>query len=182
MIEIDKRTNSYLSSFEIFHYELDHIEGPLIFTIVKKAIDSFDPYVVHPDSYDEYDGESRRISEKIRRGMSIEEIAQIMIEEFNWSFSADFTMEDFFPTAKTVYNLLEDSSYQGKTNEEDTKKDYVYVKLYLAKVIPVKVPMKGFGEEEAIEIVFNKIDSEKKLESPLSSFSISLGWGIREVE
>lgn len=79
----------------------------LIFNHVKKAIDSFDPYFVHPDSYDEYDGESRRIAGKIKKGMSADEIAEIMKEEFNRSFSADFTREDFLATAETVFNSLE---------------------------------------------------------------------------
>lgn len=79
----------------------------LIFNYVKKAIDSFDPYFVHPDSYDEYDGESRRIAGKIKKGMSADEIAEIMKKEFNWSFSADFTREDFLATAETVSGFLE---------------------------------------------------------------------------
>lgn len=77
-----------------------------IFGLVKKVIDSFDPYFVHPDSYDEYDGESKRISEKIKEEMTMEEIAEIMKDEFNRSFSADFTREDFFWPAEKLYNLI----------------------------------------------------------------------------
>ena len=60
----------------------------LIYALVKKAIDSFDPYFVQPDSADEYDGESRRIAGKIQLGMSSQEIAEIMKKEFKFSFSA----------------------------------------------------------------------------------------------
>lgn len=107
MIESDEEARTSLSSlidYERYVREIDQEDK--MFILVKKAIDSFDPYFVPPDSYDEYDGESKRISEKIEEEMTMEEIAEIMKDEFNWSFSADFTREDFFWSAERVYNLL----------------------------------------------------------------------------
>lgn len=107
MLESEKE--SLLSSFlvyESYFQKLDQEDK--LFSLVKKVIDSLDPYFVHPDSYDEYDGESRRISEKIKEEITMEEIAGIMKEEFNWSFSADFTREDFFWSAKRLYKLIND--------------------------------------------------------------------------
>ncbi|NLL30220.1 MAG: hypothetical protein GX258_04105 [Clostridiales bacterium] len=188
MIEKDKKNDSYLSSFEIYKREFEWIEEEsLIFILVKKAIDSFDPYFVHPDSYDEYDGESGRIAEKIKKGMSINQIAEIMKEEFIFSFSAKFTKEDFFHTAETVFNLLKNSLKEPHGNGRNTnKKEYVYVKLTLCKVIPVKILEKEDGRLEdgrakAIKIVFDKIESDRKSGSVLSSFNISVGWGTKDM-
>ena len=188
MIEKDKKNDSYLSSFEIYKREFEWIEEEsLIFILVKKAIDSFDPYFVHPDSYDEYDGESGRIAEKIKKGMSINQIAEIMKEEFIFSFSAKFTKEDFFHTAETVFNLLKNSLKEPHGNGRNTnKKEYVYVKLILCKVIPVKILEKEDGRLEdgrakAIKIVFDKIESDRKSGSVLSSFNISVGWGTKDI-
>ena len=101
MIEKDKKNDSYLSSFEIYKREFEWIEEEsLIFTLVKKAIDSFDPYFVHPDSYDEYDGESGRIAEKIKKGMSINQIAEIMKEEFIFLFQPNLPRKTFFTLLK----------------------------------------------------------------------------------
>ncbi len=187
MIEMDKKNDSYLSTFEIDESDFEWIEEGLIFTLVKKAIDSFDPYFVHPDSYDEYDGESQRIAEKIKIGMSIDQISEIMKEEFNWSFSADFTREDFSHAAETVFNLIEDSLNKPDINEREmVEKTYVYVKLLLSKVIPVKVLEKEDGRLEdgrtkAVKTVFDKINFDKELESFLSSFNISVGWGTEDI-
>lgn len=182
MIEKDKKNHSYLSSFEIYEKQFEWIVEPLIFSLVKKAIDSFDPYFVHPDSYDEYDGESRRIAEKIKIGMVENEIAEIMKEEFNWSFSAQFTREDFSYAAETVLRLLGDCLNEPDINEENTKElEFVYIKLLLIKEIPVKASGEDEGIKKALKMVFGEIDSDKEVELPLSSFNISVGWGTREV-
>lgn len=183
MIEKEKENNTYLSSFEVNKSEFERIEeGNLMFTLVKKAIDSYDPYFVHPDSYDEYDGESRNIAEKIIIGMSIDEIAEIMKEEFNFSFSPDFEREDFYESAEAVYNLLEDSIDKPIIKDGViTKKDKVYVKLTLCKVIPVKALEKEDGIMKAIKIVFDKIDSDKETKSDLSSFNISVSYNTQDI-
>lgn len=77
---------------------------------VKMAIDDFDPYVIMPGDggpYDEYDGESRRISEKIKREMSKEEIAVIIAKEFSRSFNTDFTRERCMLPAEDIYDYLQ---------------------------------------------------------------------------
>lgn len=182
MIEKNQQNASYLSTFRIDEIDFEWIVGDLMFALVKKAIDAYDPYFVHPDSYDEYDGESSRIAEKIIKGMSVDEIAEIMKEEFNWSFTPTFTKEDFSHTAKTVFHLLEDSfNKTDNLKKEEGKKVHVYVKLYLRKVIPVKVLEKEGARAKAIEMVLDKIDSDKKTECSLSSFNRSIGWGTVDV-
>ncbi|MGO1369313.1 MAG: hypothetical protein ACTHVE_04740 [Senegalia sp. (in: firmicutes)] len=183
MIGMDKKNDSYLSTFEVDEYNIEYIEEDLTFTLVKKAIDSFDPYFVLPDVPNEYDPESRRIAEKIKARMSVNEIAEIMKEEFNFSFSAEFTREDFSHTAETTFNLLEDCLNKSDNNESKMgKMIYIYAKLILTKVIPVKILEKEDerlenAEAKSIKMVFEKIDAEKELESFLSSFNISVGWG-----
>ena len=76
---------------------------------VKIAIDGFDPYVILPGvcgPSDEYDGESRRISEKIKPDMSKEKIADIIAKEFTWSFNRNFTIEECMWPAEEIYDYL----------------------------------------------------------------------------
>ena len=189
MIEKDKKNDSYLSSFEIYKREFEWIEEEsLIFTLVKKAIDSFDPYFVFFRCGIRWIWwRIKKDSRKIENGMSINQIAEIMKEEFIFSFSAKFTKEDFFHTAETVFNLLKNSLKEPHGNGRNTnKKEYVYVKLILCKVIPVKILEKEDGRLEdgrakAIKIVFDKIESDRKSGSVLSSFNISVGWGTKDI-
>lgn len=171
-IKRDKKNNTFLSSFELYESKFEKIDAEKkMFTFVKKAIDSFDPYFVHPDSLDEYDGESRRIAEKITKQMSIDDISEMMKEEFNRSFSATFTREDFSSSAEAVYNLLQDSMDMDKAN---SKKMDVYTKLTLGKVIPVELLEHEDGWLKTIEGLSSKIATEKEKESFLSAFHIAL--------
>lgn len=183
LIEEDKKNKSYLSTFEIYEKELEELEEEeLVFQLVKKAIDSFDPYFVHPDSYDEYDGESQRIGEIIERGMSINEIAEIMKEEFNWSFSGEFTMEDFLYPAKTVFNFLEDSLIEpGEISVKGTKKVYIYIKLHLHKLVPLKT-LEEDNEEKLKKMFFNKIEANKDSEKLFSSFKTVYFWASEDID
>lgn len=77
--------------------------------IVKKVIDNFDPFIVMPGEdgpEDEYDGESRRITEKIEAGMSEKEIAEIIEKEFIYSFGADFPFEVYMWLAEDIHYYL----------------------------------------------------------------------------
>lgn len=77
--------------------------------IVKKVIDKFDPYVIMPGEdgpEDEYDGESRRIAEKIELGMSEKEIAKIIEKEFIYSFNADFSSDFYMWPAEEIEYYL----------------------------------------------------------------------------
>lgn len=176
MIELDKKRNTFLSTFKIYESEFEIIEeGENNFTFVKKAIDSFDPYFVHPDSYDEYDGESKRIAGKIKKEMSIDEIAEIMKEEFNWSFSAKFTREDFSFTAEKVYNFIKDS-IDKSTRERigDTKRINVYIKLTFSKLTRVEVLENEDRWLKVIEKLESEIGNYKERENALSDFNISI--------
>ncbi len=90
---------------EVFPVKID--QDDRMFFLVKVVIDEFDPFVLIPGGIpNEYDGESRRISEKIKSGMSKEEIADIITDEFNMSFGQDFTREESMWPAKYIYNFI----------------------------------------------------------------------------
>lgn len=74
-----------------------HANQKEIENIVKLAIDRFDPYLLEPGELapeNEYDGESRRIAEKLHFGISEGQIAEVIAEEFTRSFNTTFTNED----------------------------------------------------------------------------------------
>lgn len=76
---------------------------------VKSAIDRFDPFVFCPGQdapADEYDGESKRITEKLYFGMSKERIEEIIAEEFTRSFEQKFTKEECNSPALEIYKYL----------------------------------------------------------------------------
>lgn len=178
LLEGDENLSSSLRTFEIYEREIEVLEDPLIFRLVKKLIDSFDPYFVHPDSYYEYDGESMRISKRIKEGMGIDEIADLMKDEFNWSFSGDFTREDFYYPAKGLVDLLEtplDLGSSSKIYEKSLHEYHIYVKILGSKL--VKIPSSPCEEEEekALEIAFKMggLDSFKP------SFSLVDTWAYR---
>lgn len=176
MIEREQEKGTYLSTYEIQGLNFEWLEEDfMVFNLVKKAIDALDPYCVHPDSWDEYDGESRRIAEQLREGMSIDEIAQVMKEEFNWAFSADFTRGDFIVAAKTVYDLLKDCSQEKAKDEDGMMKKYAYIIVKLSKTVSMIDSDDEYGIERVREVVFDEIDSDDKKDSTLSSFSISVG-------
>ena len=92
---------------EIFPTEID--QDDRMFSLVKIAIDKFDPFLLFPDApEDEYDGESRNISERISKGMTEEEIADIIAKEFSFSFGQIFTVEDCRWPARYIYNFIKE--------------------------------------------------------------------------
>ncbi|GAA0287898.1 hypothetical protein GGQ92_003013 [Gracilibacillus halotolerans] len=56
--------------------------------------------------YDEYDGESSRIADKIEQDMSKEEIADIIAKEFTRSFNCDYTREECMDPAGEIHDYL----------------------------------------------------------------------------
>lgn len=77
--------------------------------VVKSAIDKFDPYFLRPGQdapADEYDGESKRIAEKLYLGVSKERIEEIIAEEFTRSFNQKFTKEVCNSPALEIYEYL----------------------------------------------------------------------------
>lgn len=182
MIDKDRVQGTALSAYGIEDISFEWIEKEALkFTLVKKAIDALDPYCVHLDAYDEYDGESRRIAKKIVEGMSEEGIAKIMKEEFNWSFSADFTIEDFMTTAKTVYDLLKDCSQEEAKTEDGVMRKFAYIVVKMSKIMPMIDSDDEHGKEKEWEIAFDELDDEDRKSSALSFFSISGRW-IEEME
>lgn len=81
------------------------------YLIIKKAIDSADPYgllrIGAPD--DEYDLESESISAAISVGDSEERIAEIATEVFAREFNWKITVDRFRDFARNVWNELQKS-------------------------------------------------------------------------
>ena len=106
---IDEMTNEeYVEFLTSCQYDV-YVEEMTIEAQVKEAIDSFDPYVLLPGvdaPADEYDGESRRIVEKIKPSMSMEEIADIIAKEFTRSFNREFTIENCMSPAVEIHQYL----------------------------------------------------------------------------
>ena len=75
---------------------------------VNSALNEFDPFVVLPEAKDEYFPLAIRISEKIKRNMSKEELADIIADEFAYSFGEEegFTRDNCMYPAEIVYDYL----------------------------------------------------------------------------
>jgi hypothetical protein len=106
---VDEMTNEEYEEFlQTCRHDV-YVEEQTIEAQVKKAIDRFDPYGLMPGQdapADEYDGESRRIVEKIKPTMSMEEIADIIAKEFTRSFNSEFTEEYCISPAFEIYRYL----------------------------------------------------------------------------
>jgi len=77
--------------------------------IVKRAIDNFDPYGIGPNAggpENEYYGRASWISDSIEDGMSVEEIADIIAEEFNFAFGSEYTRENCIGPAEEIHYFL----------------------------------------------------------------------------
>lgn len=106
---VDEMTHEEYDEFLLSCQHDVYVQEMTIGAQVKKAIDNFDPYALYPGEdapADEYDGESRRISEKIKSIMSIDEIAEIIAREFTSSFDTEFTTEDCISPALKIYEYL----------------------------------------------------------------------------
>lgn len=107
--EMDREEYKEFLSSSRMPYGGPFVEKVSLEAKVKMAIDGFDPYAVYPGDdgpYDEYDGESGRIAEKIKHEMSKEEIADIIAKEFTRSFNTEFTIEDCMWPAEEIYDYL----------------------------------------------------------------------------
>lgn len=81
-------------------------------TVVKKAINKFDPiYVISGEDGkdDGYDVESREIARLIQQDMSDNEIAMIIAETFNTIHHINLTMEDFLWPAEEIHYYLNET-------------------------------------------------------------------------
>ena len=107
--EMDREEYKEFLSSSRMPYGGPFVEKVSLEAKVKMAIDGFDPYVLCPGvdaPYDEYDGESSRIAEKIEHDMSKKEIADIIAKEFTRSFNTEFTIEECMWPAEKIYNYL----------------------------------------------------------------------------
>lgn len=78
-----------------------------MFKIVKKAIDEFNPYNLLPEApNDEFDSESREISEEISINSTVEEIASIISNVFSKSFDEKFEIKYCMIPAEKIYKLI----------------------------------------------------------------------------
>ena len=82
--------------------------NPDIFLIVKEHIDRLDRmgFLDMGAPTDEYDIESRKISEVIQKGMNAEEIARVIADTFSKYFSQKECPETFAAAAKAIYKDL----------------------------------------------------------------------------
>jgi len=74
--------------------------------VVKLAIDAFDPYALTYDEPNEYMEISARITDDIDIHMTAEEIAEVIADEFNFTFVPDFTIENCMRPAKKIHYYL----------------------------------------------------------------------------
>ena len=79
------------------------------YDIVKSVIDEWDPFDLFemgcPE--DEYNGESRAISNDTDSHSSINELAEVISEVFSRSFGETFTSEDCLEPAEKIYNIFQ---------------------------------------------------------------------------
>jgi len=82
--------------------------NPDIFAIVKEHIDRLDRmgFLDMGAPADEYDIESRKISEVITKSMGADEIAQVIADIFSKYFSQEESPETFAPASKAIYEDL----------------------------------------------------------------------------
>lgn len=76
----------------------------LLFIAVKDAIDKWNPYGLLPDApNDEFDNESKAVTDKINFESSIDDITRVISSVFSSSFEAKyFQTEDCIATASEV--------------------------------------------------------------------------------
>jgi hypothetical protein len=83
------------------------------FSIVKKAIDDFDPMNLLPHApSDEYDMESAKILTQISTNSTIEDITTIIMNVFSKSFSENFKLTDCIATSEKIHHELENIRYE----------------------------------------------------------------------
>ena len=83
-----------------------HIDD--IFLVVKKHIDKMDYYQLLAGGApnDEFDGESKKISARIRTEQTVQEIAKIIAEVFNSSFDEHDDIAVFLRVAEQIKKEL----------------------------------------------------------------------------
>ena len=78
-----------------------------LFSIVKNAIDDWNPYGLLPDApRDEFDGESRMIVVRLYDGISLLEITEIISGVFTEYFEDVFSAERCIEPATKIYKNL----------------------------------------------------------------------------
>ena len=82
----------------------------MLFQAVKKQVDAFDAYGLLKGGApnDEFDGETNLIATRIKKGMSAENIAEIMAQVMNTQFEHIFKTKELLPFAKEIEKFLND--------------------------------------------------------------------------
>lgn len=88
-----------------------YVESLTLNKQVKKAIDAFDPFSLMPGHEDgapddEYDPLSGRIANQIEGDMLAEEIAELIRDEFYFSFEREFSLEGCMKPAQMIYSYF----------------------------------------------------------------------------
>lgn len=88
-----------------------YVESLTLKKQVKKAIDAFDPFCLMPGHEDgapddEYNPLSRRIADEITGNMFVEEIAEVIRDEFYYSFGREFSLKRCMKPAQKIYNYF----------------------------------------------------------------------------
>jgi len=73
-----------------------------MFEIVKKAIGSYNPCEISPQTPDEYDNECREIALKINERSGADEIADVIYKVFTNKFGKDFPKSNFILSARDI--------------------------------------------------------------------------------
>lgn len=80
----------------------------IIFKVVKKAIDAWNPYCLLPEApRDEFDSESREIADLISEASTADFIAEKIASVFSLSFEVEFTKSDCMIPAEKIVDILQ---------------------------------------------------------------------------
>jgi len=78
-----------------------------MYKIVKKAIDEFDLFDLFPGApSDEYDSESKKITEQINTNGSVEDIAKVIADVFSKAFNEEVETKHCMEPAEKIYKSI----------------------------------------------------------------------------
>ncbi|MGM9969302.1 MAG: hypothetical protein ACI35S_02785 [Anaeroplasma sp.] len=80
----------------------------MLFQIVKAQVDAYDAYCLLETGSpnDEFDLETRMIVERINKGMTVTDIAEIMAQVMTDQFNEKFYVEEFISYAEEIEKFL----------------------------------------------------------------------------
>lgn len=83
-----------------------------IYSVVKAQLDEFDAYGLLAGGCpaDEFEQEAQMIAARLRRGMSVSQIACLMADVMNAQFESIFSPEEFLPFAAQIEAALHEDA------------------------------------------------------------------------